>query len=183
MAAEPGARQNAPSPMGPETSENISCILRIGKALLLGFIKTLWEQHTTSHPQKTSVEQPGREIVLSEEDVPDSAQVAPLRECMLHIWRELSNNQEITSMVESVTGNDPLKILAEVAESLFATRINWGRIVVFFYFAYRVIAQSSQSWFNRVIDWAMAFLQNRLAAWIQQQGGWTAILIYIPFSS
>lgn len=44
-------------------------------------------------------------------------------------------------MVESVPGNRPLQELAEISEHLFATGINWGRIVVFFYFAYRVIEQ------------------------------------------
>ena len=48
-------------------------------------------------------------------------------------------------MAESVKGSHPLEVLASVAEETFATGINWGRIVVFFYFAYKVIAQVN-SW-------------------------------------
>ncbi|XP_062993798.1 apoptosis regulator BAX-like isoform X2 [Elgaria multicarinata webbii] len=140
-AEETGGWQSALSLGGAGTSENLSYILRIGKALLLGFIKTLWQQHTASHPQMIPVEQPGGEDAASGEDVLDTAQVTSLQERMLRILQELNSNQEIARMAESVTGDNPLKTLAGVAEPMFATGINWGRIVVFFYFAYRVIAQ------------------------------------------
>lgn len=54
------------------------------------FIKTLWQKYGTCHLQANSLEQP------DEEDVPDSAQVTSLKDYMLRIWDELSNNQEIT---------------------------------------------------------------------------------------
>ncbi|KAJ7313915.1 hypothetical protein JRQ81_005720 [Phrynocephalus forsythii] len=112
----------------------------------------------------------------------DASQVTSLKECMLHIWQDLSSNQEITSMVESVTGDNPLEVLASVSEHTFATGINWGRIVVFFYFAYRVIARYSSNWLNIVVNWAMDFLRDHLATWIQQQGGWMAMLSYFSSS-
>nr|XP_020648497.1 apoptosis regulator BAX-like [Pogona vitticeps] len=169
--------QIAPASLwGPGTSENITYILRIGKALLIGFIRTLWQKYRTCHPQADLLEQPDGE------DVPDSAQVTSLQDKMLRIWQELNNNQELTSMAESVKGSHPLEVLASVAEETFATGINWGRIVVFFYFAYKVIAQSSSNWFHNVVNWAMAFMRDRLAAWIHQQGGWRAMLIYLPSS-
>uniref|UniRef100_A0A8D0B9E6 Bcl-2 Bcl-2 homology region 1-3 domain-containing protein n=1 Tax=Salvator merianae TaxID=96440 RepID=A0A8D0B9E6_SALMN len=151
------------------------------------FIKTLMQQGTACHPQVTCVGQQDREDTSVEEhgvtDVPDSPQVTSLKECMLRIWQELSNNPEITRMVESVAGENPLQVLAEVSEHVFATGINWGRIVVFFYFAFRVIAQSSPEWFKLVINWALTFLRNRLVAWIQEQGGWVAMLSYSLSSS
>lgn len=45
------------------------------------------------------------------------------------------------SLVEALAGCDPLPALAEVSEQLFQDGINWGRIVVFFYFIYRVVKQ------------------------------------------
>nr|XP_056719213.1 apoptosis regulator BAX-like [Euleptes europaea] len=180
MAAEAGRGLPPPS-AGPGASDNLSYILRIGRALLISFIRSLFQQHADDFPQGALVEHLSGEDTLMEqlamEDASDSVQVS-LQEFMLRLWRELSSNPEITSMVQSVTDNNPLKVLAEVSETMFANRINWGRIVVFFYFAYRVIAQSSSSWFPDVVDWVMTFLHNRLAAWIQQQGGWIAMLNY-----
>ncbi|XP_054850884.1 apoptosis regulator BAX-like isoform X2 [Eublepharis macularius] len=174
MAAEAApSLQRLPSSAGPGAPDNLSYILRIGRALLFGFIRSLFQQLAGDHPQRALVEQLSREdMLMARENVPDSAQVTSLREFMLHLWQELSNNPEISSMVQCVIGNNPLKVLAEVSETMFASGINWGRIVVFFYFAYRVIAQSSSSCFQSVLDWAMAFLRDHLAAWIQQQGGW-----------
>ncbi|XP_061447333.1 apoptosis regulator BAX-like isoform X4 [Rhineura floridana] len=161
------------------TSDSFSAILRIGRALLHGFIQALF------HPQAASVEQLTEEDISVEqqsgEDVVDSDRVTSLKDCMLRIWQELSSNPEIASMTESVSGDNPLNVLAEVSEHTFETGINWGRIVVFFYFSYKVIAKSN--WFEPVMDWAMGFLRDRLAAWIQQQGGWIAMLNYSTSSS
>ncbi|XP_061447332.1 apoptosis regulator BAX-like isoform X3 [Rhineura floridana] len=121
------------------TSDSFSAILRIGRALLHGFIQALF------HPQAASVEQLTEEDISVEqqsgEDVVDSDRVTSLKDCMLRIWQELSSNPEIASMTESVSGDNPLNVLAEVSEHTFETGINWGRIVVFFYFSYKVIAK------------------------------------------
>ncbi|XP_066487349.1 apoptosis regulator BAX-like isoform X2 [Tiliqua scincoides] len=187
MAAEEGAAggwEGAQSRVRAGISKSNSSILRIGRALLLGFIKTLWQRFTAPRLQEASGEQPPGEDTLleqsEEEDVPDAALVISLRDCMLRIWQELSNDPEITSMVECISGDHLLEKMAEISEHLFATGINWGRIVVFFYFAYRVIVQSCQNWFPVVVNWAMAFLRDRLVNWIEQQGGWASYLTLAP---
>ncbi|XP_042330534.1 apoptosis regulator BAX-like isoform X2 [Sceloporus undulatus] len=143
------------------------------KRLLIGFIKTLWQEYKAS-------ELTHREDLPVEEDVPDDVQVTSLQDCMLRILQDLRSNAEIPSMVESISGEDPLKALADVSESMFANGINWGRIVVFFYFSYKVIAQSSL--LDTVVDWAMNFLKGYLADWIQKKGGWISMLSYSPSS-
>nr|XP_060639065.1 apoptosis regulator BAX-like [Anolis sagrei ordinatus] len=165
---------------GPGMSDNVFHILRIGKALLIGFIRKLWQEYSASNPQVPPLEETTREDLSFEggEDTPDAATITSLQDCMFRIWQELSSNSDFTSMVKGATGKNPLEVLADVSEHLFADRINWGRIVVFFYFAYRVIAQYTPSWFRDVVGWAMTFLQNRLANWIQQQGGWEGLLSY-----
>ncbi|XP_009462158.1 PREDICTED: sodium-dependent neutral amino acid transporter B(0)AT2-like [Nipponia nippon] len=69
-----------------------------------------------------------------------------------------------------------------ISEQLFQDGINWGRVIVFFYFTYRVVWQAL--WGDRplrtILDWAISFLQRRLSAWIQRQGGWGSILSYRP---
>ncbi|XP_072703840.1 uncharacterized protein [Ciconia boyciana] len=86
------------------------------------------------------------------------------------------------SLVGALAGRPPLPALAEVSEQLFRDGINWGRIVVFFYFTYRVVRQAlwGDHPLRTILDWAISFLQQRLSAWIQQQGGWGSILSYSP---
>ncbi|XP_015665828.1 apoptosis regulator BAX-like [Protobothrops mucrosquamatus] len=184
MAAE-GSGRNRPTasaaiPGEPRLSDSISCILRIGKALLLGFIKTLWQQYAACSRYPASLEQFGRDNMPGEqangEDELDAAQMYSLKEHMFRIYQELRNNAEITRMAESVISENPLHALAEVSEEVFATGVNWGRIVVFFYFTYEVARQSASSFFGNVMDWAMNFLRDRLAVWIEQQGGWNDLL-------
>ncbi|XP_042330532.1 apoptosis regulator BAX-like isoform X1 [Sceloporus undulatus] len=164
--------QTAPSDGGSAMSDSIFNPSN-RKRLLIGFIKTLWQEYKAS-------ELTHREDLPVEEDVPDDVQVTSLQDCMLRILQDLRSNAEIPSMVESISGEDPLKALADVSESMFANGINWGRIVVFFYFSYKVIAQSSL--LDTVVDWAMNFLKGYLADWIQKKGGWISMLSYSPSS-
>ncbi|XP_034279192.1 apoptosis regulator BAX-like isoform X2 [Pantherophis guttatus] len=165
-------------------SDSISCILRIGKALLWGFIKTLWQRLAACSPHPAPLEQFGRDRLPGEQanggDEPDAAQVYSLQEHMFRILQELRSNADITRMAESVISENPLHGLAEVSEEMFATGVNWGRIVVFFYFTFEVGRQSASSFFRDVMDWAMNFLRDRLALWIEQQGGWNALLNFFP---
>ncbi|XP_070586159.1 apoptosis regulator BAX-like [Erythrolamprus reginae] len=179
MAAEESGRNRpmAPvaSPADSRLSDSISCILRIGKALLWGFIKTLWQRFAPSSPHPASLEQYGR---ANGEDEQDAAQVHSLQDHMLHILQELRSNEDITRMAQSVTSQNLFHVLAEVSEEMFATGVNWGRIVVFFFFTFEVCRQSGV--FSDVMDWVMNFLKDRLAHWIQGQGGWSGLLNFFP---
>ncbi|KAM3822438.1 apoptosis regulator BAX-like [Vipera latastei] len=189
--AEEGSGRNRPTasaaiPGESRLSDSISCILRIGKALLLGFIKTLWQQYAACFRYPASLEQFDRDNMPGEqangEDEPDAAQMYSLKEHMFRIFQELRNNAEVTRMAESITGENLLRALAEISEEMFATGINWGRIIVFFYFTYEVVRQSARSFFGDVMDWAMNFIRDRLALWIEQQGGWSGLLNFLPSS-
>ncbi|XP_026533385.1 apoptosis regulator BAX-like [Notechis scutatus] len=190
MAAEGSGRNRPMAPVAipgeSRLSDSISCILRIGKALLWGFIKTLWQRYAGWSPHPASLEQVGRDSMPGEqangEDESDAAQVYSLKEHMFRILQELRSNADITRMAETVTSENPLHGLAKVSEAMFATGVNWGRIVVFFYFTYEVCRQCASSFFRDVMDWAMNFLRDRLALWIEQQGGWNAILNFFPSS-
>ncbi|XP_013912151.1 PREDICTED: apoptosis regulator BAX-like [Thamnophis sirtalis] len=191
MAAE-GSRRNRPmasvtTPGESRLSASISYILRIGKALLLGLIKTLAQRFEACFPHLASLDQLGgdslpEEQASGEDDEPDAAQVYSLQEHMLRILQELRSNADITRMAKSISSENPLRSLAEVSEEMFATGVNWGRIVVFFYFTYEVFRESASSLFRDVMDWAMRFLRDRLALWIEQQGGWNGLLNFSPSS-
>ncbi|XP_014452674.1 apoptosis regulator BAX isoform X2 [Alligator mississippiensis] len=169
-----------PSAPRPEESragaESLSCILRIGGALLRGFILTLFQQSPGTRP--VTFQELGGEIT------PTEPPVTSLLEGLLQVWRSMSQNSEIDSLVDMMSGQPPLKALAQVAEEVFADSINWGRVVVFFYFTYRVTFQalSSSGCLRAVVDWALEFLRERITGWIQQQGGWDSALTY-PLAS
>ncbi|XP_019406657.1 PREDICTED: apoptosis regulator BAX-like [Crocodylus porosus] len=169
---------SAPRPEGSGAgAESLSGILHIGGALLRGFIFTLFQQSPS--PRPVTIQELG-----GEEITPTEPPVTSLLEGLLRVWRHMSRNPEIDSLVGMMSGQPPLKALAQVAEEVFADSINWGRVVVFFYFTYRVAFQalSSSGCLWAVVDWALEFLRERVAGWIQQQGGWDSALTY-PLAS
>ncbi|KAM7074708.1 uncharacterized protein J5F26_017143 isoform 1-T1 [Ciconia maguari] len=116
---------------------------------------------------------------------PRDGQVRPLRAPQLppnHLYPQSHRCPHAPSLVGALAGRPPLPALAEVSEQLFRDGINWGRIVVFFYFTYRVVRQAlwGDHPLRTILDWAISFLQQRLSAWIQHQGGWGSILSYSP---
>ncbi|XP_074875389.1 apoptosis regulator BAX-like [Buteo buteo] len=155
-------------------SESISCIVRIGRALLRGFILCLLEQEG-GLPRQVPPEELGGEVG-------EETAVASLKAAVLRVWDRLSQDPEMDRLVGAMAGCSPLPALADVSEQLFQDGINWGRVVVFFYFTYRVVRQAlcGDVPLRTIFDWAVSFLQQRLSAWIQQQGGWASILSYSP---
>ncbi|KAM6188321.1 apoptosis regulator BAX-like [Sarcoramphus papa] len=155
-------------------AESISCIVRIGGALLRGFVLCLLEQEG-GLPRRVPPEELGGEAG-------EETAVASLRAATFRVWGCLSQDPEMDSLVGALAGCAPLPALAEVSEQLFQDGVNWGRVVVFFYFTYRVVRQAlwGDHPLRTILDWAISFLQQRLSAWIQQQGGWGSILSYRP---
>ncbi|XP_054668445.1 apoptosis regulator BAX-like isoform X2 [Grus americana] len=115
-------------------------------------------------------------------EVEDETAVSSLCAAVLCIWGHLSQDPEMDSLVGALAGCPPLPALAGVSEQLFQDGINWGRVVVFFYFTYRVVRQAlwGDHPVRTILDWAVSFLQRHLSAWIQRQGGWGSILSYSP---
>ncbi|XP_065427173.1 apoptosis regulator BAX-like isoform X2 [Chrysemys picta bellii] len=171
----------APARPSPTGAESISCIKQIGASLLRGFVRSLLQQQGPGSP-------PARSVTMEElggQDTPDGPRVASLRETLHRIWESMSQNPEIDSLVQCMAGQPPLPALAAVSEEVFRDGINWGRVVVFFYFTYRVIAQAlgGSDCLRSLVDWALNFLWERVAPWIQRQGGWDSIFSYLTSSA
>ncbi|XP_051499908.1 apoptosis regulator BAX-like isoform X2 [Apus apus] len=158
-------------------AQSISCIVRIGGALLRGFVHSLLQQEG-GLPRPVSPEELGG----GEEGGPEEPPVSSLRVAALRVWHRLSQDPEMDSLVGVLAGRPPLPALAEVSEQLFQDGINWGRVVVFFYFTYRVVLQALLGGrsLQAIMGWAVSFLQGRLSAWIRDQGGWGAFFSYSP---
>ncbi|XP_014728206.1 PREDICTED: bcl-2 homologous antagonist/killer isoform X2 [Sturnus vulgaris] len=81
-----------------------------------------------------------------------------------------------------LTPSNVYKHFKEIASSLFESGINWGRVIALLAFGYRMamhVWQSRVGAFLRQIARYLGefMLQNSIASWIAQQGGWSAVLL------
>ncbi|KAM4759689.1 bcl-2 homologous antagonist/killer isoform 5-T5 [Cyanocitta cristata] len=90
---------------------------------------------------------------------------------------------EFRTMLESLqpTRDNAYEHFTKIASSLFESGINWGRVIALLAFGYRMamhVWQHGVSGFlRRIARYVGDFmLQNRIARWIAQQGGWGAAL-------
>ncbi|XP_038018703.1 bcl-2 homologous antagonist/killer [Motacilla alba alba] len=89
---------------------------------------------------------------------------------------------EFRTMLESLqpTRDNAYEHFTKIASSLFESGINWGRVIALLAFGYRMamhVWQRGVSGFlRRIASYVGDFmLQNRIARWIAQQGGWEAV--------
>ncbi|XP_038605047.1 bcl-2 homologous antagonist/killer isoform X2 [Tachyglossus aculeatus] len=79
------------------------------------------------------------------------------------------------------TEENAFTYFTKIASSLFESGINWGRVVVLLGFGYRlaihVYQQGLRGFLSRITRFVADFvLQNCIARWIAQRGGWVAAL-------
>ena len=96
------------------------------------------------------------------------------------IGDDLTNNTGINDLIGQikVTPDTVYKTFFSVAMQLFSDgNVNWGRIVALFYFAYRLALQciTNMSLLQTIIGWVGKFVYDKLATWISERGGWSAI--------
>ncbi|XP_068774131.1 bcl-2 homologous antagonist/killer isoform X1 [Struthio camelus] len=90
---------------------------------------------------------------------------------------------EFRCMLKSLqpTKENAYEYFTRIASSLFESGINWGRVIALLGFGYRmaihVYQQGITGFLRRIARYVAVFmLQNRIARWIAQQGGWVAAL-------
>ncbi|XP_065710552.1 bcl-2 homologous antagonist/killer [Patagioenas fasciata] len=99
---------------------------------------------------------------------------------------------EFREMLKSLqpTKDNAYEYFTRIASSLFESGINWGRVVALLGFGYRmaihVYQQGIPGFLCRIARYIADFmLQNRIAQWIAQQGGWVAALnldnVYVKY--
>ena len=79
-----------------------------------------------------------------------------------------------------LTPDNAQAVFLTTINSLFADRIiNWGRIVAVLAFSGAVAAEcvnkEMPNLVDQIITWTTVFVDQRLASWIQQNGGWVCI--------
>lgn len=90
---------------------------------------------------------------------------------------------EFQTMLEQLqpTSENAYEYFIKIAKSLFESGINWGRVVALLGFGYRlalhVYRQGLTGFLGQVTRFVVNFmLQNHIARWIAQRGGWVAAL-------
>ncbi|XP_041092026.1 bcl-2 homologous antagonist/killer-like [Polyodon spathula] len=81
----------------------------------------------------------------------------------------------------ALTPENAYDYFCKIANSLFDSGINWGRVIALLGFGYRmalhVFQQGMRGFLSRIARFIADFvLRNRIAQWIAQQGGWVAAL-------
>uniref|UniRef100_A0A8D0E7I7 Bcl-2 homologous antagonist/killer n=1 Tax=Salvator merianae TaxID=96440 RepID=A0A8D0E7I7_SALMN len=90
---------------------------------------------------------------------------------------------EFSEMLKTLqpSRDNAYEYFVRIASSLFESGINWGRVIALLSFGYRMaihVYQHGLTGFLRRIGRYMVdfMLNNRIAQWIAQQGGWVAAL-------
>ncbi|XP_054982775.1 bcl-2 homologous antagonist/killer [Sorex araneus] len=90
---------------------------------------------------------------------------------------------EFQAMLEQLqpTWENAFEYFIKIAKSLFESGINWGRVVALLSFGYRlalhVYRRGLRGFLGQVTRFVADFmLQNYIARWIAQRGGWVAAL-------
>jgi len=110
--------------------------------------------------------------------------------CQLNnIAAEISQNQQIEAFIDSVPNCATKQVFCEVAHKVFADgTINWGRIVMVFYFGCRLALRSlsqtidNSGWVKEMLSWVVDFITINFAKWIISRGGWSMIKEWVKFT-
>nr|XP_033817750.1 apoptosis regulator BAX isoform X2 [Geotrypetes seraphini] len=86
-------------------------------------------------------------------------------------------------MIAQVSTDSPREVFFRVAMEMFSDgNFNWGRVVALFYFACKLalkaLCAKIPELIRTFINWTMDYLREHLLHWIQEQGGWQALLSY-----
>ena len=95
---------------------------------------------------------------------------------------DISKNYQLNHYISEiqVTPNTAYKTFASVACQIFTDgNINWGRVVMLFYFAYKLALQvlNQLPLIDIIIGWVTQFVTERLASWISGRGGWVSVVM------
>ncbi|KAF6018430.1 BAX [Bugula neritina] len=102
------------------------------------------------------------------------------------IGDELDMDYRLQDMIDGVSIESPQSTFQSVAREIFDDgQFNWGRVVMLFYFAYKMAkkAISNVPIIRTIIEWVVKFIRDYVASWIISRGGWSAIQEYFGSST
>ncbi|GAV07574.1 hypothetical protein RvY_17393 [Ramazzottius varieornatus] len=109
-----------------------------------------------------------------------------IADALARIGDALEADQELNTILASDGQDFTYETLRNVAKTLFANGINWGRIVALLFFACKMVRNKlSQSlenspfgspWIKDILRWAGQIMRTYIAWWIVRRGGWQAVM-------
>ena len=82
-----------------------------------------------------------------------------------------------------ITPNTAQQTFVAIINELFSDGVRWGRIVALFSFAGALAVQCVEKEMPvlvpQIADWVSQYINNHLASWIQENGGWVRIAPFI----
>jgi len=120
-----------------------------------------------------------REILIKESEIARS---------FCKIADTIAGDKALNDLISgiTVTKNTVYKTFFTVAKEIFQDgTVNWGRIVMLFYFAYKLTVSllSQGQLIDEVIEWVAKFVSDNLSSWISSRGGWPSINEYFNSTS
>ncbi|KAJ8349348.1 hypothetical protein SKAU_G00244780 [Synaphobranchus kaupii] len=113
----------------------------------------------------------------------DEVQDPQVKEVVLHLRKiaeTLNKDTELERLIDNVDLDSVQDVFFSVARNIFSSDVNWGRVVAFFHFAYRLIykalTRNHREIIRRIIAWVLQFIRENISAWIRQQGGWEGVV-------
>ncbi|XP_067830369.1 apoptosis regulator BAX-like [Heptranchias perlo] len=151
-------------------------IMRTGEILLRGFIVDRTNRDADGCKTPLTVTKLG-----GKDDELCNPNLKRLAICLRQIGDDLDSNVELQRMMNNIDSDCPKELFFKVAKEQFADGvINWGRVVILFYFAYKLVVkavcQKIPKLIQTIISWTMEYIQENILRWIQEHGGWEALL-------
>ncbi len=107
--------------------------------------------------------------------------LAGLGDQLDHKYRE-----QLVAMTKSLclTSETAYSGFAKVARKLFESGINWGRIITLLCFGYEIAVsviktgtRAIGSFLKKIVKFVVTFIvKEKIASWIERQGGWVSTL-------
>ena len=98
------------------------------------------------------------------------------------IGDDIGRNVELNNYIDQIPVHSSKTVFERVCVQVFEDgEMNWGRVFVLFYFAYRLTVRAldkglhSIPWVRQMLTWAGDFLVHRVAGWVCSRGGWKMI--------
>lgn len=104
---------------------------------------------------------------------------------------EASNSQFFKQMFTQlhITPNTVYATFKGIADEIFVSGKNWGRIVAFLTFGSTLAIHCADrqdlgpSYVDRVVSWVSKYMSTHLSLWMKQHGDWEGLLAFFEKSS
>ncbi|XP_048874331.1 bcl-2 homologous antagonist/killer-like isoform X1 [Brienomyrus brachyistius] len=152
-------------------------VVQESEAVFCSYVRYRYHQEMEQGEQSTL----NPEIIALQPD--ESSPMCRVGQQLAIIGDDINRRYDFSGMLSqlSLTPENAYDYFCKIANSLFDSGINWGRVIALLSFGYRMALHVFQQGITGFLSSISRFigdylLRNRIAQWIAQQGGWVAAL-------